>query len=266
MDTPHTLTRRGFLRHALLPALAAVGGGLGAGLGVAEAQEQPATQPPGDVLTRRFVVGEPDIPPLDSPITFARGDTHDGPQTHQVLSLIQDEKGPNSFPWTLYAQLRTAHTGGDAVGLYARLYKDGPGWSCGVHSEVFSKNWGVGIGVNIEVSNQYEGTEGFNGIIGIEMQSLGPKPALAGLQIEGKGGFETGIRMRGEAQIGVDVTGQCAVGMHLRQNSLRLNEGSWVELDGDGKVRLRYHEGNIELWAGEKRIAHLPVTAEDHAL
>ena len=259
-DTPHTLTRRGFLRHALLPVFAALGAGL------SQTENAEAQEPAGDMLPRRFVVGQPDIPPLDSPITFAREGTHDGPQTHQVLSLIQEEKGPNSFPWTLYAQLRTAHTGGDAVGYYARLYKDGPGWSCGVHSEVFSKNWGVGIGVNIEVANQYEGTEGFNGIIGIEMQSLGPKPALAGLQIEGKGGFESGIRMRAETHVGVDITGQCDVGVHLRQNSLRMDEGSWVELDEEGKVRLRYREGNIEFWSGERRIAHLPVTAEDHAL
>lgn len=251
--------RRAFFRTALLPLFA----GLTSQALAAEGDPAP---PPGEALGRRFVVGNPNIPPLDSPLVFAREGNNNKGGTREVLSLIQEEKGDSSFPWTLYAQLRTRHTAGDAVVLCSRLYKDGPGWSCGVHSEVFAKNWGVGIGVNIEVSNQYEGTAGFNGIIGIEMQSLGPKRALAGLQIEGQGGYETLVRLRAAADIGLDLPGNCGVGIHLRQNSLRLNEGSWVQLDQEGRVRLRYHQGNIEFFNGERRIAHLPVTGEDHAL
>jgi len=252
--------RRSFFRTTLLPVFCAVAGA-GAVASTAEAQE---AEP--EYLPRRFIQGKPEIPPLDSPIVFARQDTSDSNHTHEVLSLIQQEDGDNSFPWTLYAQLRTRHTGGDAVVYYSRLYKDGPGWSCGYHTEVFSKNWGVGIGVNVEMSNQYEGTEGFNGIIGMEMQSLGPKPAKAGVQIEGEGGYETLVRLRGDGETGVDLTGDCDVGVNLHQNSLRLDEGSWIQLDQEGHVRIRYQDGNIEFFNGEKRIAHLPVMAEDHEL
>ncbi len=252
--------RRGFVRRALLPLFAALLGGA-LGEGKAQAQDQPS-----DALARRFVLRKPDIPPLDSPIVFGRQDESNDGKTHEVVSLIQQEDGENSFPWTLYAQLRTKHRGGDGVVFYSRLYKDGPGWSCGLHSEVFAKNWGVGIGVNIEVANQYEGDEGFNGVIGIEMQSLGPRRALAGLQIEGKGGYETLVRLRADAQTGLDLTGRTEVGINLHQSSLRLDEGAWVELDAEGQVRMRYYEGNIEFFRGDRRIAHLPVDAEDHEL
>ena len=253
---PDKSPRRGFFR-AALPA------GLGMAAGAAVSQ---AHAGPDDPLPQRFVNGKPVIPPLDTSILFARQlDSSDG-ITHEVLSLIQQEDGDNSFPWTVYAQLRTKHTGGDAVVFYARLHKDGPGWSCGVHSEVFAKNWGVGIGVNIEVANQYEGEEGFNGVIGLEMQSLGPKPAQSGVQIEGAGRYGTMVLLRGGADTGLDVPGDCGVGANLRQNSLRLDEGSWIELDEQGEVKMRYHKGAIEFYKGERRIAHLPVEAEDHEL
>jgi hypothetical protein len=252
--------RRAFFKAALVPALAVAVGEL-LGRGRAEAQA-----PLPDSLPRRLVVGKPDIPPLDSPIVFAREGTNNKGGTVEVLSLIQEEKGDTSFPWTLFAQLRSRHTTGDAVVLQARLYKDGPGWSAGVHSEVFSRNWGVGIGVNIEMSNQYEGTQGFNGIIGIEMQSLGPKRALAGLQIEGGGGFETQVRLRGAADTGIDIPGKCGVGVNLRGNALRMDEGTWVQLDQAGRIRLRYLNGNIEFYNGNRRIAYLPVSSEDHKL
>lgn len=252
-------TRRTFFKAALVPALAAVA----ATAAVDDSQAQEALP---DALPRRFIVGKPDIPPLDTPILFAREGSHEAGHTHEVLSLIQEEKGGNAFPWTVYAQLRTHHTGGDAVVFYSRLHKEGPGWSCGFHSEVFARNWGVGIGMNIELGNQYEGTEGFNGVIGIEVQSLGPKPTLAGLQIEGAGPFENMIRLRGHAATGIDMSGQCGVGINLHGNSLRIDEGGWIELDQDGQVRMRYHEGNIEFFKGEQRIAHIPVDGEDHAL
>ncbi len=263
-DSDSRLTRRRFFGAALVPALAAAVAQLSS-----RAEAQPAAEPPPaptDVLPKRFLVGNPEIPPLDSPIVFAREGTSNAGGTVEVLSLIQEEKGDSSFPWTLYTQLRTRHTAGDACGICTRLYKDGPGWCTGIHSEVFSKNWGVGIGVNIEVSNQYEGAEGFNSILGIEMQSLGPKPALAGLQIEGKGGYESMVRLRSDAQTGIDVSGKCDVGLNLHASSLRLDEGAFVQLDQAGLIKLRYHEGNIEFFNGDKRIAYLPTNAEDHKL
>ena len=256
-EAPGAQPRRSFFRSALLPVFAAVVGG-GSRL---EAQEEPPA-----AVTPRFIVGQPEIPPLDSPLVFAREGTNNTGGTVEVLSLIQEERGDKCFPWTLYAQLRTRHTEGDAVVYYARLHRDGPGWSSGFHSEVFSRNWGVGIGMNIEVANQYEGDEGFNGVIGIEMQSLGPRRALAGLQIEGVGGFETLVRLRADAQTGIDLAGQCEVGLNLHRSSLRLDAGGWIELDQGGQVRLRYQDGQIEFFRGERRIAYLPVNAEDHEL
>jgi hypothetical protein len=84
-------TRRSFFRTALLPVFGALAGEALAA-GGAEAQEAPP-------LTPRFVVGKPDIPPLDSPIVFARESTDNTHGTVEVLSLIQDEKGDNCFPW-----------------------------------------------------------------------------------------------------------------------------------------------------------------------
>lgn len=262
-----SLDRRRFFRAALVPALAAAVAQMGL-TRRAEAQAPapaPAPVPLPDVLPKRFLVGEPDVPPLNSPIVFAREGTNTG-GTVEVLSLIQEEKGENVYPWTLYAQLRSKHKGGDACVICARLYKDGPGWSTGIHSEVFSKNWGVGVGVNIEVSNQYEGKEGFNGVIGLEMQSLGPKRASSGLQIEGVGGYETIARLRGEAQTGIDLSAKCEVGVNLHSNNLRLDEGNFIQLDQTGQVKLRYSKGNIEFFNGDKRVAYLPMNAEDHKL
>jgi len=258
-DHPPATQRRDFFSAALLPVF-------GAALAAAGAAEAQDAQPQSDLLPRRLVVGKPDIPPLDTPVLLARQGEHTDGHTHEVLSLVQQEDGGNSFPWTIYAQLRTKHRGGDAVVCYSRLHKDGPGWSCGFHSEVFSKNWGVGIGMNIEMQNAYEGTEGFNGIIGIEMQSLGPQPVQSGLQIEGQGPYNAMVRLRATAETGIDISGACRVGIHLHGNALRLDEGTFVQLDADGKVKLRYSAGNIEFFNGERRVAHIPVDGEDHQL
>ena len=46
--------------------------------------------------------------PLDSMLLFERGDSSTGrPITHEVLSLIHEEKGLGSYPWTLYTSLAT---------------------------------------------------------------------------------------------------------------------------------------------------------------
>lgn len=167
-----------------------------------------------------------------------------------------DEERENTWPWVQYNQLRTAHTGGDAVVFYSRLHKDGPGWSCGYHSEVFSKNWGVGSGVNIEMTNDYEGTEGFNGIYGIVIQAHDKRPTKAAVMCEGVQPFENGIDLRGPTDVGINLHG----------NRLRLNEGAWIDFDAEGRVRMRYCQGSIEFWNGDRRVAHIPMNDEDREI
>ncbi len=54
--------------------------------------------------------------------------------------------------------------------------------------------------------------------------------------------------------------------MNLRNNNLRLNEGACVELDGKGKIRLRYKNDRIEFLNGDRCFAHLDVNGPDHAI
>jgi hypothetical protein len=92
-----------------------------------------------DALKRHERQGDPPVQPLDTMVLFERGDNStDRAMTHQVLSLIHEEKGENAYPWTLYTSLSTHHTGGDACVVCSRLHKHGPGWSTGLHSEVYN--------------------------------------------------------------------------------------------------------------------------------
>ncbi len=104
-------------------------------------------------LERRQFGDPVPLPPLDSAITYRRGqekDTAPG-YTQQILSLIHDVKAKQAFPWPLYIQLTTAHDRGDAVGATVRLTGSGAGWSTGFHTETFhNAGTGTTIGVNIE--------------------------------------------------------------------------------------------------------------------
>jgi len=188
--------------------------------------------------------------------------------THEVLSLIHEEKGKNSYPWTIYAGLDTYHEGGDACVLCARLHKHGPGWSTGLHSEVFNHGRMVAIGVNVEMSNDFEGPEP-TVVVGVNIQAThGSRPMQYGIQIHnGEANyFETGIGLNGRGKHGIDMGGKYDVGLNMQNNNIRLNEGACVELDGEGKIRFRYKEGRIEFLNGEKVFAHLDVNGEDRAL
>src|ERR1035437_4155314 len=103
-----------------------------------------ATKATGEPVTTRMRQGEPPGQPLDTMLLFERGDDNNGPAiTHEVLSLIHQEKGKHSYPWTMYASLETHHETGDACVVCSRLHKHGPGWSSGLHSEVFNHSLGV---------------------------------------------------------------------------------------------------------------------------
>ena len=78
--------------------------------------------------------------------------------------------------------------------------------------------------------------------------------------------FETGIGVNGTGNTGVDIAGKYSVGLNARGNAIRVDEGTAIELDGKGQIKVRYREGRIEFLNGDKCIGHLNVNGEDHAL
>lgn len=100
-------------------------------------------------------------PPLNTPTMWARGV---GPATcpgctGNILALIWDTHAtatPSLYPWPLYVQLTTDQLGGDAVGVYSRLYQDQTkGWAAAFHAEPFARHLGnTLIGYNAELHEQ----------------------------------------------------------------------------------------------------------------
>ncbi|MDB6059818.1 MAG: hypothetical protein JWO95_3662 [Verrucomicrobiales bacterium] len=121
--------------------------------------------------------------------------------------------------------------------------------------------------MNIEMSNDYAGTEESQ-VIGLNIQAVGgPTPMRHGIQIhDGQNHFQTGIHLKGKGTTGVDLAGNYDVGINLRNNNVRLNEGACVELDGKGQIKIRYKNNRIEFLNGDRCIGHLDVNGEDHAL
>lgn len=252
--------------------LSALLGGLfsGGSRAQAEASAQPKGEDAaGEPLTTHLRRGNPPAQPLDTMVLFERGDNNNAPHptTHEVLSLIHEEKGKLSYPWTLYTSLATHHEEGDACGVCSRLHKHGPGWSAGLHSEVFSHGRAVAIGVNIEMQCDYAGPEPTN-VIALNIQPTGGTHAMQyAVQIQdGNGRFETGIGLNGKGQTAIDLRGEYAVGLHAHSNSIRLNEGTCIELEETGRIKFRYRAGRIEFLNGEKCFGHLRVDGKDHAI
>lgn len=258
MDTP----RRGFL----ITALAAIAGVL---LGKkAPAAEEPATMEAiGEPLKSHMIKGRPPVEPLDTMILWERSDNNTGrAMTHEILSLIHEEKGNKSFPWTIYAGLTTSHVEGDACVMCARITKKGPGWSTGLHSEMFTHNWGVALGVNIEMNNLYTGKE-WTKIVGMNIMAAHGGPCQMGIQIhDGDSHWEKAIGLNGKGEVGLDLGGKFDVGVHAHANSIRVSEGTCIELDDAGKIRLRYKAGRIEFLNGDKCVGHLLMNGKDHAV
>jgi hypothetical protein len=255
---PHSSKRRGFLTSAM----AAIAGTVFVGR---RAKAADASPPP-----TRLRQGNPPSQPLDTMLLYERGDNNnDRLMTHEVLSLVHQEKGKISHPWTMYASLETHHEEGDACVVCSRLHKQGPGWSSGLHSEVYSHGRAVALGVNVEMSNDYTGTEPQQ-VIGINVQAVGgPTPMQTGLQIHdsGKAHFETAIALNGTGRAGVDLSqGKFDVGIDSGKNTIRVSEGTCIELDGKGQIKLRYKAGRIEFLNGEKCIGHIDVNGNDHAI
>ena len=261
---PSATTRRTARRRFLIGGLTGWAMAL-VGRRNAPAAEMKAT---GEPVTRHLRQGDPPAQPLDTMLLFERGDDNNGrATTHEVLSLIHQEKGKHSYPWTMYASLETHHETGDACVVCSRLHKHGPGWSAGIHSEVFNHNRAVALGVNIEMSNDHPRAEDTT-VIGLNIQAVGgPTPMQHGIQIhDGANHFQTAIHLNGKGNTGIDLPGEYGVGINLRNNTVRLNEGTCVELDGRGQIKVRYQKGRIEFLNGDRCIGHLDVNGEDHPL
>jgi hypothetical protein len=235
------------------------------------AKESNASPVEDDSLVRtRMRRGNPPTQPLDTMLLFERGDENCGrAMTHEVLSLIHEEKGKNSYPWTFYASLDTHHETGDACVVCARLHKHGPGWSSGLHSEVFNHNRAVALGVNIEMSNDYAGSEPAQ-VIGLNIQAVGgPAPMQYAIHVHDKdehASFQTGIGLNGRGSVGIDLAGNYDIGINTRHNNIRLAEGACIELDERGEVKIRYREGKIEFLKGQTRVGFIDMSGSDHAL
>ena len=135
-----------------------------------------------------------------------------------------------------------------------------PGLTTGLHSEVFNHQRGVALGVNIEMSNDYSGSEQ-TVVTGLNIQAVGGSaPMQHGIQIhDGNNHFQTAIHLPGKGAAGIDLPGSFQVGLNLHDNHLRLNEGACIELDGKGQVKLRYNNNRIEFLNGDRCFAHLDV-------
>ena len=262
--------RRNFLWGGLLAMLGGLRASKQAVAATADNPRHPALITQGETLKTVVTQGQVRGVPLDTMVLFERGGNHHGrADTHEVLSLIQEEKGPNSYPYTLYAQLTTHQIVGDAVVLCSSLIKKGVGWATGHHSEVHNHAKGVAIGVNVEMHNLYPEPQSTE-VIGVNIQ---PTRGLSryGIQIQGGAGdanqFEKAIGLNGAGAVGVDLAGHFKeAGIHAHDNSIRVNEGASLELDGLGKVRLRYRKGRIELMNGDRCIGHLNTDGTDHEL
>ncbi len=274
MDDNNRNTRRHFLSGgfaAFLAGLPIIGGLLAktSSAQAADKREPSATTGgltfKGENLTTGVYKGEPPMEPLDTMIRFERSDNNnDRAITHEVLSLIHEEKGKNSYPWTIYSHLTTNHEVGDACVLCSRLTKNGPGWSSGLHSEVFCNDRAVCLGVNVETTNNYTGPEQSE-VIGINVQTLGPQPTKYGIQIHGKE-CTASIGLNAVGGIGIDAGGKYDVGLNMRSNSIRVSEGAKIELEDSGRISIRYLNGRIEFLNGDKCIGHINTDADDHEL
>ncbi len=249
-------------RSLLLAGLAALLGAVSA----AAARTRDAVEAAGRLTTRGQILrtevslGDPPREPLDTMIHFRRSDDNRGRAvTHQILSLSHEEKGPDSYPWTVYAHLGTHHETGDACVVCSRLHKYGPGWSSGLHSEVFNHNRAVSIGVNVEMGNDYEGKEATQ-IIGVNVQAVGPLPADHGIQVhDGKGRFRKGIGIEGACDVAIELRGSHAVGIDMGGCQLRLGENGEMALDGAGEVVMRYRDGAVEFVRKGRVCARIPL-------
>ncbi len=237
--------------------------------------------------------------PINAPLDYRRYNEAPNPDgtgyTHMLMSLQhQNDLPPDSlsFPWSLFINLDTNHDRGDGVGSIVNLWNRGGGWSTAYHADVFAKGSGTAIGANIET---YDLGDDRSHLIGLNVQNkahrgsaglqvqTGPLPDshpwwqpgmdggwTAGLRIAGMPGaghYRTGIELdrHTHGRYGLRILGQFDTGIDLGDNSLRVNGGVPIELDGRNGLALRYNpeRARIEFVAGDGTIAWLDVNDRD---
>jgi hypothetical protein len=258
-------TRRNFLTAGIV---ALAGGLIGKRAMAEDKPAQPQTmEASGEALKSHMIKGHPPVEPLDTMVLWERSDNNtERAMTHEILSLIHEEKGNKSYPWTIYSHLTTSHVEGDACVLCSRLTKLGAGWSSGLHSEVFAHERGVALGVNVEMSNHYTGAEP-TAIYGLNLLASHGAPCDMAIHIhDADSHWNKAIGIEGKGEAGIDISGKYDVGVNTHANSIRLDEGACIELDGAGKIKLRYKAGRIEFLNGDKCVGHLSVDGDDHAI
>ena len=213
-------------------------------------------------------------PPLDSSLTYLRGQKTDTPPGHtqEILSLISEVTAKQAYAWPLYIQLTTAHDKGDAVGATTRIISTGAGWSTGFHTETFhDAGTGTTIGVNIEPHKKVEAGRS----IGLNIQAVdwamnSATPPLTtideaiNIQTAPQARFATGLHFdtnsRGERAIGLD--GNWRVGLDLGSAPLAFQHDDGISLRYvKAKQRLEFYETK-----SGRTLAYLPLNTKEHAL
>lgn len=225
-------------------------------------------------LERRSFGDPATQPPLDSSLTYLRGQRTDTPPgyTHQILSLISEVTAKQAYPWPLYIQITTAHDRGDAVGATARVTSTGDGWSSGFHAETFhDAGQGTTIGLNIEPHKKVEAGRSIGvNIQAVDWQMAGEAPPVTtideaiNVQSAPKARFRDGLRFdkgsRGGRAIAID--GDWQTGIDLGSAP--------IALGGDDGVLLRFSPERRRLEVVARRtgkvVGTLSTDAKEHGL
>jgi hypothetical protein len=202
-----------------------------------------ANDAPQPLHTREnFSAVVPPVPPLDSPVVWARQHDEDGTfMTHQTLSIIQKETATRAFPWPVYIELDAAQEEGDAVGVYVRKNSTGGGgWSAAYHTDLYNTAayHGTTIGANIEVVNPNKPAARAIGVNVLGRNDNGGMGGDAAVNVQG-GNWTFGVHLDvtsyGDAAIKVD--GNWSTGLHLGGNRVVLDV---VDDYGGEEVSLQY--------------------------
>jgi len=237
---------------------------------------QPATRKvdPGIPLHTRetFSPRAPEVPPLDSSVTWSRQHDEDGTfQTHEMLSLIFNETANKSYAWPVYIQLTTVHEQGDATGTYVRMHKDrGNGWAAAYHTDLMSGPLagGCNIGANIEITNPSPNLRA----IGVNIQQE-DKYADAAINVQNNELKESGPWTYGlhfdtgsHGKTAIQIDGSWSKGLDVGPNDIHMAAGTRLYLSsgdekGDRAVALRFnvHRSQLEILCGGSLIAFLPL-------